>query len=208
MTAKSSATDGDPGTRPDPAPEPIDDGAHPGAAEEALVTMEADHRRLRLERARTVVHRNVLWALGMGALPIPIFDILALTGVQLKMIRELSALYDVTFSESLVRKLLGSLLAGFGAASVGTALALSLFKLFPPVSAALSVLSMPATAGAVTHATGRIFTMHFESGGTFFDLDPNTLRAHFKAEVERSRAAVARLQAEARPGAPRTGAAS
>lgn len=207
MTAKSSAPDEDAGTRPDPATGNVDDGVV-SAGEEGLATTDGEHRRLRLERARTVVHRNVLWALGMGALPIPIFDIIALTGVQLKMIRELSALYDVKFSESMVRKLLGSLLAGFGAASVGTALALSLFKLFPPVSVALSVLSMPATAGAVTHATGRIFTMHFESGGTFFDLDPNTLRAHFKGELERSRAAVSRMQADARAGAPGTGAAS
>ena len=206
MTAKPSATDGSVGTQQSLAAEDGISGAiaDEAEAEEGLATTDVEHRRLRLERARSVVHRNVLWALGMGALPIPIFDIFALTGVQLKMIRELSTLYEVKFSENMVRKLLGSLLAGFGAASVGTAIALSLFKLFPPVSMALSVLSMPATAGAVTHATGRIFTMHFESGGTFFDLDPNTLRAHFKDELERSRADVSRMQADQ----TRAGAAS
>ena len=39
--------------------------------------------------------------------------------------------------------------------------------------------------GASTYAVGRVFIQHFESGGTFLTLDPDKVKAHYRAEFER-----------------------
>jgi hypothetical protein len=43
---------------------------------------------------------------------------------------------------------------------------------------------VPTLASAATIAIGRVFTQHFETGGTLLDIDADKLRTHFKAEFE------------------------
>ena len=153
----------------------------------------------RLMKADAIIHRNVLWALGAGVVPIPLADVLAVSAVQVKQLKELSALYGVTFREDLAKKLVGSLLVGIGGVGVGAALGMSLAKLIPVVGTALGIVSVPVTSGAFTHAIGRVFVMHFESGGTFLDFDPHRMREHFRREFEGAKEKVAELRN--RPGA-------
>lgn len=152
----------------------------------------------RLTEAEAVVRHNVLWTLGAGVIPVPIVDVLAVSAVQLKMLKQLSDVYEVSFSESLVKKLVGSLLAGLGGIGLGVALGAalggSIAKLVPALGSAIGVLSVPIVSGAFTHAVGRVFTMHFESGGTFLDFDPRTMRAYFKEEFEKAREVVTELK--------------
>ena len=150
----------------------------------------------RLGRAQAVVHRNVMWALGAGLVPVPFVDVVAVTSVQLKMLKELSEVYDVPFTSSIAKKLIGALLAGVGSVGVGSVIGASLAKLIPFVGTTLGVISVPIFAGAFTHATGRVFVMHFESGGTILDFNPQAMRKHFKEEFEKSKESVARLHAE------------
>ncbi|MCY1013666.1 DUF697 domain-containing protein [Nannocystis pusilla] len=154
----------------------------------------------RLMQADAIIHRNVLWALGAGVVPIPIADVLAVSAVQVKQLKELSALYGIAFREDLAKKLVGSLLVGIGGVGVGAALGMSLAKLIPVVGTALGIVSVPVASGAFTHAIGRVFVMHFESGGTFLDFDPHRMRDHFRREFEGAKEKVAELRN--RPGAP------
>ena len=55
----------------------------------------------------------MLWASGGGLIPVPILDIIAITAVDVKMLRELSALYELPFREHQVKSILASLLAGW-----------------------------------------------------------------------------------------------
>lgn len=153
----------------------------------------------RVGRAEAIIRRNVLWALGAGVVPVPIFDLVALTGVQLKMLKELSDLYGVKFTESTAKKILGSLVSSVGGVALGTAAAVSLGKLIPGVGSALGLALVPVTTAAFTHATGRVFLMHFESGGTFLDLNPDKLRAHFRQEFERAKETVTHIKSEEPP---------
>ena len=138
----------------------------------------------RLARAESIIHRNTLWALGAGVVPFPVADLLAIVAVQVKMLKEMSDIYDVPFKEDLVKKLVASLLSGLGGVSVGAILGGSLIKLIPVFGSVVGVVAVPVVAGAFTHATGRVFVMHFESGGTFLDFDPGKVRDHFKSEFE------------------------
>lgn len=153
----------------------------------------------RLSEADKIIHRNVLWALGAGVVPIPVADMVAVSAVQVKLLKELSELYGIAFRQDLAKKLIGSLLAGIGGVGVGMAIGMSLAKLIPVVGQAFGVLSVPVASGAFTHAIGRVFVMHFESGGTFLDFDPQRMREHFKREFEDAKDKVAQMKRSAAP---------
>ena len=148
----------------------------------------------RVERAQSIVHRNVLWALGVGLVPMPIVDFVGVAGVQLKMLRELAKLYDVGFSEQVSKKILASLVAGLGSAAIGGTLGSSLIKFLPIVGPTLGAVSMPIVGGAFTLATGRIFVAHLESGGTILNFDAKAIREHFRAEFEQAKQAVSQMK--------------
>jgi uncharacterized protein (DUF697 family) len=152
----------------------------------------------RLAQAGTIIHRNVLWALGAGAVPFPVADLVAIVAVQVKMLKEMSDLYGVAFREDLAKKLVASLIAGFGGIGVGIVLGGSLAKLLPALGTTFGVLAVPVAAGAFTHATGRVFVMHFESGGTLLDFDPTKVREHFRSEFEAAKAKVAELHRQSK----------
>lgn len=147
----------------------------------------------RLVAADAIVRRNVLWAFGAGILPLPLFDMLAVTAVQIKTIKQLSDLYGVTFREDLAKKLVASLLTGVVGVGVGVTLAASFSKMIPFLGTALGVMTMPLVVGAMTYATGKVFVMHFEAGGTLLDFDAAAMRAHFKAEFDGAKVVVSKM---------------
>jgi uncharacterized protein (DUF697 family) len=148
----------------------------------------------RLEQAREITRRNVLWALGAGVVPFPVADVLAVMAVQVKLLREFSTLYGVSFTEGVAKKLAATLLSSIGIVGIGSVVGGSLAKLIPGVGTALGLVSVPLLAGMVTHATGKVFTMHFESGGTLLDFDPKAMREYFKQEFEKAREVVSQIQ--------------
>src|SRR5882724_10565543 len=78
-----------------------------------------------LEQANSVIKRNVAWSAGAGILPLPLFDLVAITGVQLKMISELCDVYGIPFSQSLARPIVISLFSSLGASMIAPVLAIT-----------------------------------------------------------------------------------
>lgn len=150
----------------------------------------------RLAEAQEITRRHVLWALGAGVVPFPIVDVVAVMAVHVKMLKEFSDLYGVEFKEGVATKLLGNLLSSIGIVGIGSAIGGSLAKLVPVIGSTLGFISVPVIAGMATHAVGRIFTMHFEAGGTLLDFDPKKMRAYFKQEFEKAKETVATLHEE------------
>ena len=157
--------------------------------------------RERLVEAEAIVRRNTLWAVGAGIIVIPGVDILAASAVQIKMLKNLSDLYRVKFSEDAAKKFVASLITGLGGVGVGAA-ASSLVKLIPGVGTVLGLLTTPAVNAAATHALGRVFIMHFESGGTLLDFDAKKMRSHFQSEFERAQRHVEQLKKDEALKAP------
>src|SRR5882724_6587345 len=79
----------------------------------------------RQERAEAIVRRNIYWALGAGAIPVPLLDFAAITGVQIKMLKQLSAEYEIPFLEHKVKNIVGSLVSASLSVGTGTALVFS-----------------------------------------------------------------------------------
>jgi uncharacterized protein (DUF697 family) len=141
----------------------------------------------RLEQAHDVVQRNVYWAMGAGVLPLPVFDIVATSAVQLKMLRELSAVYDVTFREGVAKKAVTSLFVGVGGVGIGGLIGASFAKFIPIIGQSLGVVSVPVVSGMLTHAVGKTFVMHFEAGGTLLDFKPKAMRKYFEQEFGKAK---------------------
>ena len=78
-----------------------------------------------------IIREKILWATGGGLIPVPMLDMIAITAVEVKMLKELSALYQLPFREHQAKSILASLLAGVGAPALGVAITASLFKGVP-----------------------------------------------------------------------------
>lgn len=132
--------------------------------------------------AMKIVRQNMLWAMGLSAVPIPIFDMIAVGGFQARALNELGELYKQKFTANLVKNVVATLTSSVGSVYFGQMLAGSVLKFIPVIGPVASLASTPIVAGALTYATGVVFVQHFESGGTFLDFDPKAVREFFKEQ--------------------------
>jgi uncharacterized protein (DUF697 family) len=170
--------------------------AHATAADRPVLTKEEAPAPTKEAEASRIIGQNVLWAAGGGILPFPLIDMIAVTVVELKMLKELAALYEVPFKEDRVKSILVSLLAGLGAPALGTTLTVSLVKSIPLAGFASAFLAVPSLAAAFTYAVGKVFVVHFASGGTFLDFDPKTVREYFARQFEEGKLVASKAKTE------------
>jgi len=136
--------------------------------------------------AADVVNRYSAWAAAAGVIPVPVVDVLAVGGVQLKMLRELSRIYDVEFSENIGKSVIGVLVGALVPAGAAPAAAMgfaSALKFVPVIGSAIASLSMPAFSAAATYAVGKVFIRHFASGGTLLDFNPQEYRDFLRQQA-------------------------
>lgn len=155
------------------------------AVEEEVVTAPMSFEE-RLERGEDLVRKHALTAAGIGLIPLPAVDFVALTALQLNLLRKLSSVYDIPFTEEIGKKAVGSLLAGYAPVAFAMPFA-SLLKAIPLIGQSTGMLAVSALAGASTYATGKVFIQHFESGGTFLNFDPASVREYYRAQFQQGR---------------------
>ncbi|KPA15502.1 GTPase domain-containing protein [Candidatus Magnetomorum sp. HK-1] len=131
-----------------------------------------------LEDMNKLITKHVIGGMGVGLIPIPIVDFVALTGLQLNLIKKISNAYDIPFSKDKVKNIIGALVGGGIPLPVGHALA-SIGKAVPGIGPLAGAIAMPITSGALTYAIGKVFLQHFASGGTLLDMDPKKLKAYY-----------------------------
>ncbi|HRI49790.1 MAG TPA: DUF697 domain-containing protein [Pseudomonadota bacterium] len=153
----------------------------------------------RADEARQIVKRNVYWAVGAGLVPIPVADFVAMTAVQVKMLKELTKLYHLRFFDDKAKKIVGALVAGTGSLAVAGMVARSFVKAVPIVGQAIGIVGVPVLSGALTQAVGNVFIMHFESGGTLLNFDVEKMRAHFQKELATAKETVKQAPADKKP---------
>jgi len=152
------------------------------------------------DQANAAIKRFSLWSAGFGLIPLPIIDIAAITGTQVKLVHDLAKIYGREFSEERVHAAIGALVGAILPVAVGTG-TMSALKMIPVIGQIAGVLLVPALAAASTIAVGRVFVQHFETGGTLLDFDPEKMKAYFQAEFEAARGK-AGTPASAAPSAP------
>lgn len=130
-------------------------------------------------KASEIIKKHVGFSLGAALIPLPGADLLAVSGVQLNMLRQLAKLYNVSFFDTLGKNIV-SAIVGSSAARLGA----SLVKAIPGVGTIIGELSMPVLSGASTWALGRTVAKHLHHGGTLEDLDLTKARKTYETEIE------------------------
>ena len=138
------------------------------------------------KEADKITVRRTLYAAGAGLLPFPIIDAALLLGIQITMVRSISQVYGVEFKENLVKSIIGSLVGTVGTAGV--------IKAIPVVGTAIGSLTAATVGAASTYALGKVFTQHFDQGGTLLNFDPVASREYFQQEFEAGRLLVKDVQ--------------
>ena len=132
------------------------------------------------EELDKIIKYHVWGSIGVGLIPVPFADFVALTAIQLNMLRKIAKAYNVPFSRNKVRNILSSLIGGALAPAVSTPLAVSMAKVVPVIGTAAGIATMPVISGAVTYAVGKVLIQHFASGGTFLTFDPEKVKAYYE----------------------------
>ncbi len=129
--------------------------------------------------------KNYMWfSMGAGLIPVPFLDLATISGVQLKMLCDLTNMYNIPFSEnkgkSIVTALLGSVVPN---SLVGSSVG-SLLKMIPVIGTIMGGISLSIFAGAATYAIGKVFIQHYEAGGTLLDFNPAEMNEFFKSKFK------------------------
>jgi uncharacterized protein (DUF697 family) len=113
--------------------------------------------------ARRIVERHRTYAAVGGLVPVPVANIASVTAINLRMVQQLSALYQVPFQRDRARAAIVSLIGGAAPSGFGMATSSALMWIIPGgmfVGLGVSALS----AGALTRAIGQVFAESFENG--------------------------------------------
>jgi uncharacterized protein (DUF697 family) len=137
----------------------------------------------RKDFANKLVDRFAVWSGVAGFIPMPVVDVLAIGGLQVQMLRRLSQVYGVPFSDNsgkaVIASLAGTMIptsSGIGAASV--------MKFVPVLGTLTAGFVLPALSAGATYAIGRAFVQHFETGGTLLDFNAPDYREFVRKQKE------------------------
>lgn len=173
-------------------PDMIDDELTDPVGTEASSELESEMQQ---STANNIVKNHIIASLALGLVPIPLFDLAALTATQMSMLRGLSELYEIPFDDGNHKSLLASLIGG-SLPVLGVVGLSSVAKFIPGVGSLFGSASLSISAGAMTYAVGRVFIAHFEAGGTFDDFEPKHASNYFKAEFQSGKSLVSKMKEE------------
>ncbi|ETX00690.1 MAG: hypothetical protein ETSY1_10300 [Candidatus Entotheonella factor] len=144
--------------------------------------------------ASNIVKRHVYASIAAGLVPVVWFDMVALTALQLKMLRDLAQLYNVDFSNQLGQSAIAALVSG------GAVYPIRMLAKYIPIAGWLATLgSVSLFSGASTYAVGKVFIQHFSSGGTFLTFDPQKVRDYYQQQFTQAKGEVKQSYAGVRP---------
>jgi uncharacterized protein (DUF697 family) len=141
---------------------PIANDSAPQSRPEASPEAKAFAEK-RKARALKIVERHRNLAAVGGLVPVPVANIASVTAVNLRMVKQLSALYDVPFERDRTRSLIVSLVGGTVPTGLGTATSTTLMWIVPGgLVYGMGVAAI--SAAAITRGIGLVFVESFENG--------------------------------------------
>lgn len=142
---------------------------------------------------QSIIKNHVITAMGLGLVPLPLFDVVSIVAVQMNLVHRLGDAYDVPFKENAVRASILALIGGVLPAGLGM-FATSILKLVPGLGSIAGAAGVVILAGATTYAIGQVFDRHLSSGGDFLDLDIASAKKLFSQKLEEGKKVAADLR--------------
>jgi uncharacterized protein (DUF697 family) len=154
---------------PPPAPRRAAKAGSAAADLPAIPPHAEPQAAVRLSLARKVVERHKVYAAMGGLFPLPIVNVAGVTAIILRMVKQLSDLYQVPFERERARSIIIGLMGGAVPAGLGS-VATSTLIFAIPGSALVGLAVSSVTAAALTRGIGLVFVDHFENGGVPIDM--------------------------------------
>ena len=154
----------------------------------------------REQKAHTIVRKYMYLSMGSGLLPIPFVDLALVSGVQLKMLADISNIYKVPFKDNIGKAVIGSWIGFAGPQAMACGAFPYVLKSIPVVGYLVGGPIMVVLCGAYSWALGNTFIQHFESGGTFLNFDSDKVKEYFQAQFELGKKVAATMKAERKGG--------
>ena len=148
-------------------------------------------------QANDIIRNHVLLAMGASMVPLPGADVIALSGIQMDLVRSLCSNYNVEFSQTQVKAAIGVMIG----TSITKLAAQRLLKFIPGVGSLIGGLALAGVSGASTFALGEVFKAHFESGGTLLNFDLEALKKRYAEMFSRGQQIVPTWQAATKANA-------
>ncbi|HEX4410040.1 MAG TPA: YcjF family protein [Xanthobacteraceae bacterium] len=143
---------------------PIANDAAPSPQQQASPEDRAFAEKRRARALKIVDRHRNLAAVG-GLVPLPVANIASVTAVNLRMVKQLSDLYQVPFERDRTRSLIVSLVGGAVPTGLGTATSTTLMWIVPGgLVYGMGVAAI--AAAAITRGIGLVFVDSFETGAT------------------------------------------
>ena len=141
----------------------------------------------RKDEAGKIVSKYTGWAAGTGAIPFPIWDVAALMAVQVKLLKELLALYEVKVTEKKARATISLLFGSLSPTVFAGVTASSILKFVPFAGHALASFTLPTLAAASSYATGKVMVSHLEKGCGLEGVDSDETKEEFNESFNEGR---------------------
>lgn len=141
-------------------------------------------------KAEAAIKSHVIMALAAGLVPSPLLDMFAVAAIEVNMITELARIYNFPVPHKLVvYKVLIAIAGGLGPAYL-SAKYHHVLKALPVVGYVMYAGALSLSGGVSVYAVGKLFQMHFESGGTFLSSNNAMLREFFQSKQQEGRKVV------------------
>lgn len=137
---------------------------------------------VRRRAADNTIRHYCYWSFSAALIPVPIVDLAAMSAIQVKMIGELCALYEVPFSQERARTTISTLLA-----SASSSTFVSLAKMIPGLGYFGVAVPLAGINVSYTYAVGKIFAQHFQSGEPLESFDPAEQKSQLAEKLREGR---------------------
>jgi uncharacterized protein (DUF697 family) len=145
-----------------------------------------EKKKKAVESADDIIFNHLWFSAVPGFIPVPVLDIVAISAVQLDLVKQLCKHYKTDYDEqkgkAIVMALTGSAMARISGYS-----ARAVLKTVPMVGWVLGGAAMSLFAASSTYAIGQVFKEHLDTGGTLHNLNPDAFRQFYMQQVEKGK---------------------
>lgn len=146
---------------------------------------EEDHTRITAaDEVDQIITSHVVYSMVLAAIPIPVLDIIGVTGVQVDMIKQIAEKYSVDFDKESGKSLVTSLITATFANTLGR-MGASLVKGIPGLGTVVGIAGQVVLSGASTYALGKAFEKHFVENEDFLTINFENLKETYRSFLKK-----------------------
>ena len=146
----------------------------------------ASQKKKKVETADDIIFNHLWFSAVPGFIPVPVLDIVAISAVQLDLVKQLCKFYKQDYDEQRGKAIVMAL-TGSAIARVSGYSARAVLKTIPIFGWVLGGAAMSLFAASSTYAIGQVFKEHLDAGGTLHNLNPESFRQFYTQQLDKGK---------------------